>query len=166
MKKLVLVLAIVFAGMMTANAQVWIGGGVGSQIEKGKTAFSIAPELGYAINNQWQIAIGADYRFSKIGEGDPVNKLALQPYVRYVGGTIGKKFSLFVDLCGDIGLLKDARDFAVTLQPGIAWQATDQFTAAFRLGKVGYDHGFYEVGNGFLLDCALVAPEIRLYYNF
>ena len=166
MKKLVLVLAIVFAGALSANAQLWIGGGLGAQVEKNYTAFNVAPEIGYAINDQWQLALGTDFRFDKIkGIEGAGTTLFLQPYVRYVGGTIGHKFSLFVDLCGDFGLLDAAKAYAVTLQPGIAWQATDDFTAAFRFAKVGYDHNIYGV-DGFLLRGALVAPEIRIYYTF
>ena len=166
MKKLVLVLAIVFAGALSANAQLWIGGGLGAQVEKNYMAFNVAPEIGYAINDQWQLALGSNFSFDKIkGIDGAGTELFLQPYVRYVGGTIGHKFSLFVDLCGDFGLLDAAKAYAVTLQPGIAWQATDDFTAAFRFAKVGYDHNIYGV-DGFLLRGALVAPEIRIYYNF
>ena len=171
MKKLFLVLALAFAGIFTANAQVWVGGGLGASIQKNHTSLSIAPEIGYAINDQWQVALGAGYGFNQtkvdvLGETitTNTNTLALQPYVRYVATTIGK-FSLFFDLCGDFGLLDDARDYAVTLQPGIAWMATDHWTAAFRFGKVGYDHNFYGT-DGFLLNCDLAAPQIRLYYNF
>jgi len=162
MKKLVLTLAIVFAGIMSANAQVWIGGGLGAEINDAVKRVNVAPEIGYNINNQWTIALGADYTFNKVT--GTTNKLFLEPYVRYVGGTIGKKFSLFCDLTGDFGLV-DAGGYAVMLRPGIAWAATEQFTAAFRLGKIGYDHGIYGT-NGFLMDCYLVAPEIRLYYSF
>lgn len=171
MKKLFLTLALAFAGILAANAQVWVGGGLGASIQKNHTSLSIAPEVGYAINDQWQIALGAGYGFNQtkvdvLGETitTNTNTLALQPYVRYVATTIGK-FSLFFDLCGDFGLLDDARDYAVTIQPGIAWMATEHWTAAFRFGKVGYDHNFYGT-DGFLLDGDLCAPQIRLYYNF
>ena len=171
MKKLFLVLALAFAGIFTANAQVWVGGGLGASIQKNHTSLSIAPEIGYAINDQWQVALGAGYGFNQtkvdvLGETitTNTNTLALQPYVRYVATTVGK-FSLCFDLCGDFGLLDDARDYAVTIQPGIAWMATDHWTAAFRFGKVGYDHNFYGT-DGFLLNCDLAAPQIRLYYNF
>ena len=171
MKKLFLVLALAFAGIFTANAQVWVGGGLGASVQKNYTHFSIAPEIGYAINNQWQVALGAGYGFTQtktdvLGETvtHNTNTLALQPYVRYVATSVGK-FSLFFDLCGDFGLLDDARDYAVTIQPGIAWMATDHWTAAFRFGKVGYDHNFYGT-DGFLMNCDLAAPQIRLYYNF
>ena len=171
MKKLFLVLALAFAGIFTANAQVWVGGGLGASIQKNNMSFSIAPEVGYAINNHWQVALGAGYGFNQtkvdvLGETitTNTNTLALQPYVRYVATTVGK-FSLFFDLCGDFGLLDDARDYAVTIQPGIAWMATDHWTAAFRFGKIGYDHNFYGT-DGFLLAGDLAAPQIRLYYNF
>lgn len=163
MKKLVLVLAFAFAGIMSANAQVWIGGGLGADVEKNHTMFNIAPEVGYMINDQFTIALGADYRFDSFGGGS-ANTLYLQPYFRYVGGTIGHKFSLFVDLCGDFALLDAPKAYAVTLQPGVAWAATEKFTAAFRFAKVGYDHGIYGV-DGFILRGALVAPEIRIYYT-
>lgn len=171
MKKLFLTLALAFAGILAANAQVWVGGGLGASIQKNHTSLAIAPEVGYAINDQWQVALGAGYGFNQtkvdvLGETitTNTNTLALQPYVRYVATTVGK-FSLFFDLCGDFGLLDDARDYAVTVQPGIAWMATDHWTAAFRFGKVGYDHNFYGT-DGFLMNCDLAAPQIRLYYNF
>ena len=52
MKKLFLTLALAFAGIFAANAQVWIGGGLGAQITKENTSLTVSPEIGYAFNNQ------------------------------------------------------------------------------------------------------------------
>ena len=169
MKKLALVLAIVFAGFMSANAQVWVGlNDITAKVEKSHTAFSFAPEIGYNINNQWTVALGVNYGYDKtdiVGSVASVyNNLTLQPYLRYVGGTIGKKFSLFADLCGDFGLLDNKGAYAVTIQPGIAWAATDKFTAAFRFCKIGYDHHIYGT-DGFLLKGALACPSFGIYYS-
>ena len=178
MKKLFLVLALAFAGIFTANAQVWIGGGLGGNIQKNYMNLSIAPEVGYAFNSHWQVALGTNYGFEQTKaevEGETVttytNKLALQPYVRFVPVTIGEKFSLFLDLCGDFGLLDAKGAYAVTLQPGIAWMATKHWTAAFRFGKIGYSHNFYKDDeknpiDGFILNGDLAAPQIRIYYTF
>lgn len=184
MKKLVLVLAIVFAGVLSANAQDWwIGGGVNAQFYKNHSQFGIAPEVGYNINNHWTVALGAEYGFTqaKLGlldEKVTIHDLTLQPYVRYVGGTIGHKFSLFLDLTGDLDLgnvinaTGDPMGWAVSLRPGIAWAATDNFTAAFRFGFAGYNRGFYKdedgavLPNGFFLNCETFTPEIRFYYSF
>ena len=173
MKKLFLVLALAFAGIFTANAQVWIGGGLGGNIQKNYMNLSIAPEVGYAFNSHWQVALGTNYGFEQTKaevEGETVttytNKLALQPYVRFVPVTIGEKFSLFLDLCGDFGLLDAKGAYAVTLQPGIAWMATKHWTAAFRLAFIGYNHCDFYGDHGFRLDFATSAPGFGLYYNF
>lgn len=164
MKKIFLVLVLAFAGIFTANAQVWIGGGLGAQINKENTNFTLSPEVGYAFNDHWQIALGAGYTFDKLEYIGSTNELTIEPYVRYVATTIGDKFSLFFDLTGDFGLI-DASGWAATLRPGIAWMATKHWTAAFRFGFLGYDHGYYGA-NGFYLNCDLASPQIRLYYNF
>ena len=164
MKKVFLILTLAFAGIFTANAQVWVGGGLGAQLGKENTYFSLAPEVGYAFNSNWQVALGASYNFDK-SDVATTNTLSLEPYVRYVATTIGDKFSLFFDLTGDFGLM-DASGWAATLRPGIAWMATEHWTAAFRFGFAGYDHGMYGAHNGFFLNCDLAAPQIRLYYNF
>ena len=130
MKKLFLTLALAFVGIMSANAQVWLGGGLGAQIEKNYTSISVSPEVGYAINDHWQIALGASYNFEKNKPLVPDlnfqtnNYLSLEPYVRYVATTIGDKFSLFFDLTGDFGLI-DANGWAATLHS--ANQALLQF---------------------------------------
>ena len=100
MKKLFLVLALAFAGIFTANAQVWIGGGLGAQIQKNYTSLSVSPEIGYAFNNHSQIALGASYNYEKIKPLLPElnfetnHYLSLEPYVRFVPTTIGDKFSI------------------------------------------------------------------------
>ena len=104
MKKLFLVLSFAFAGIFAANAQVWVGGGLGAQITDENTRLTVSPEIGYAFNNHWQIALGAGYTFDKSDYGK-ANMLSLEPYVRYVATTIGDKFSLFFDLTGDFGLI-------------------------------------------------------------
>lgn len=52
MKKLVLTLALVF-GMLTANAQFFVGGQLGLTYDNDteNTTFRIAPEFGYAFND-------------------------------------------------------------------------------------------------------------------
>ena len=170
MKKLALVLAIVFAGVMTSNAQVWVSlNNIGAQVEQNHMAFSFAPEIGYGINNQWTVALGVNYGYDQmdvLGTKITTNTLFLEPYVRYTGGTIGKKFFLFADLCGDFGLLDAQGAYAVTIQPGVAWKPCEngKFTAAFRFCKIGYDHNIYGT-DGFLLQGALACPRIGIYYD-
>ena len=162
MKKVLLTMAFVL-GVIAANAQMWIGGGFGTQIKENYTEFSITPEVGCVLSNHWQVGLGANYSFTKAAS--TTNSLIIEPYVRYVPTIIGDKFVLFVDLVGDFGLI-DASGWAATLRPGIAWMATKHWTAAFCFATVGYDHGLYGNDNAFKVNFDLAVPQIRIYYTF
>ena len=162
MKKVLLTMAFVL-GVIAANAQMWIGGGFGTQIKENYTEFSITPEVGCVLSNHWQVGLGANYSFTKAAS--TTNSLIIEPYVRYVPTIIGDKFVLFVDLVGDFGLI-DASGWAATLRPGIAWMATKHWTAAFCFATVGYDHGLYGNDNAFKVNFDLGVPQIRIYYTF
>ena len=58
-------MAFAFAGIFAANAQVWVGGGLGAKITDENTRLTVSPEIGYAFNNHWQLALGAGYTFDK-----------------------------------------------------------------------------------------------------
>ncbi|MBR4561909.1 MAG: hypothetical protein IKO23_08355 [Bacteroidales bacterium] len=180
MKKLFLVLALAFAGIFTANAQVWIGGSTSVFANKNHVTFSITPEVGYSFpNTKWTVAIGADYGLKSTRQADNTFKtthnLLLSPYVRYSICTI-EKFGMFLDLTGDFDVLSDNFGYRVALQPGIAWMATKHWTAAFRFGILGYNHCDYflnpngttpaDTEYGFHFGFAAAAPSFGLYYNF
>ena len=177
MKKLFLVLVLAFVGIFTANAQVWIGGSASAQVTKDHNAFSIAPEVGYMIpNTPFTIAAGVNYMHNDEG----LNNLVLSPYFRYVPCTIGEKkqFSLFLDLTADFapkfGKINNnwVNGYAIGLQPGIAWMATEHWTAAFRFAYAEYRHNLNPhaieavTENGFFMNFTLGTPWIGLYYNF
>ena len=165
MKKLFLTLVIAFAGIFTANAQVWLGGSIGAGFTKNTTAFTLAPEVGYSFHDShWTIAAEVDYAFLKIQDLDAQHELILKPYVRYSLATV-EKFNVFMDLTGDFGVVNN-NGWAVSLRPGVAWMATKHWTAAFRFAFLQYDHGMYHEANGVFLDCATMAPSFGLYYNF
>ena len=178
MKKLFLTLVIAFAGIFTANAQVWLGGSIGGTFNKEKSTFEIAPEIGYSFDAvPLTIAVAANYGFLKadiLGQDYTKNYIILSPYLRYSICNI-EKFAMFLDLTGDFGL-KDCKGYRVGLQPGIAWMATEHWTAAFRFGFIGYNQieGFEALNNGksiygekgFNFGFAAAAPSFGLYYNF
>lgn len=64
MKKIVLT-ALVAVCALTANAQAWFGGSVGFNMydndgenKETETNFEIRPEIGYSLNENWDIAVG------------------------------------------------------------------------------------------------------------
>lgn len=165
MKKLFLTLFLAFAGIMSANAQLWLGGAVGAGFTKEHTAFTIAPEIGYSFKGTpLTIAAEVDYAFEKYKDFDAEHELILKPYLRCNLVTV-EKFGVFLDLTGDFGVVHN-NGWAISLRPGVAWMATEHWTAAFRFAFLQYDHGMYHLENGVFLDCATVAPQFGLYYNF
>ena len=165
MKKLFLTLALAFVGILSANAQLWIGGAVGAGITKNSTSFTIAPEVGYSFTGTpLTVAAEVDYSFMKMKDFDAQHELILKPYLRCNLMTI-EKFGVFMDLTGDFGVVNND-GWAISLRPGVAWMATEHWTAAFRFAFAQYDHGMYHPENGFYLDCATLAPQFGLYYNF
>jgi hypothetical protein len=173
MKKVLLTLALAFVGIFSANAQLWMGGSANAAINKNSTGIAISPEIGYSFKGvPFTIAIGANYGVQGTkhhNSYDFNHSLILSPYVRYSVCKI-EKFALFLDLTGDLDVLSDDFGYRVGLQPGIAWMATQHWTAAFRWGFIGYnDCDYYnEMGyiDGFNLKFATAAPSFGLYYNF
>ena len=165
MKKLFLTLVLAFVGIFSANAQLWMGGAVGAGITKDVKTFTLAPEIGYSFTDTpLTIAAEVDYTFVKYLDLKAEHELILKPYLRCNLMTI-EKFGVFMDLTGDFGVVNN-NGWAISLRPGVAWMATEHWTAAFRFAFAQYDHGMYHEDNGFYLDCATVAPQFGLYYNF
>jgi hypothetical protein len=165
MKKVLLTLVLAFTGIFAANAQLWMGGAVSADFTKNVTAFTLAPEVGYSFaGTPLTVAAEVDYSFTKAKDFDATHELILKPYLRCNLLTI-EKFGVFADLTGDFGVVNN-NGWAVSLRPGVAWMATEHWTAAFRFAFLQYDHGMYHGENGVYLDGATLAPQFGLYYNF
>ena len=183
MKKLFLTLALAFVGIFTANAQVWIGGSLEGYANDDRSQVAVTPEIGYSFSDsRWTIATGARVELDIYNNDVQSTMFALSPYVRYALMNV-EKFSTFMDLTCDLGLkgYKDGDEFPfrIALQPGVAFNPTKHWTAAFRFGLIGYDHTgcFTDYGKdkhdenkvqarGFVLGFAAAAPSFGLYYNF
>ena len=165
MKKLFLTLVLAFTGIFAANAQLWMGGSVGAAFVKDYSTFTIAPEIGYSFKGTpLTVAAEVDYTFAKAKDIKAQHELILKPYLRCNLATI-EKFGVFMDLTGDFGVVNN-KGYAISLRPGVAWMATEHWTAAFRFAFLQYDHGMYHNVNGVYLDLKTVAPSFGLYYNF
>jgi len=162
MKKSIITLVIVLAGL-SASAQIWTGGSLSFASNKNSSAFSIAPEVGYSLpDTKFTVALAVQYNHNSSTYLPTTNELIISPYVRYSVMTI-EKFALFADLTLDLAAA-DASGWRLGIQPGIAWMATEHWTAAFRFAFLGYD----AINNSgtFTANCATSVPSIGLFYNF
>ena len=137
MKKLVLTLALVF-GMLTANAQFFVGGQLGllHNDNVDQTTFTIAPEFGYAFNDAWIVAGMIGYTH------DGGNSFYIAPYARWnfwnqgiVGLLVDGGFGISV---GKEKHMDTETGFEIGFKPGVSFKVTDNFSLVAHVGFVGY----------------------------
>ncbi len=133
MKKIVLAIALAVC-TLGANAQVWMGGSLGLNVTKNKviddtnTTFTIAPEVGYSLNDNWDVALGLGYSTDS-------KAFSIKPYARYTFAQLGS-VGFFVD--GGIDYTTKIDEFWIGLRPGIKFAASDKITLVAHLGSFGY----------------------------
>ena len=196
MKKVLLTLVLAFAGIISANAQLWLGGSMAFNTNKYEdtrgTYYFLGPEVGYSFGN-WSVATALGYSSgitSHIGGQTNkyiVNAFYVMPYVRYNVCSI-EKFNFFLDGAFDFigwrdkynldGFISYGRDLQTTWQagikPGIAFHPTKKWTAVFHLGFIGYSKGSlggidnfpFPYDPGFSVDFSASTATFGLYYNF
>ena len=196
MKKAILTFVIAFAGIITANAQVWLGGSLSFNTNKAEgqrgTYLFLGPEVGYSFGD-WSVAMALGYANSTSAAlAGPTNKyttsaLQVSPYIRYNVCNI-EKFSFFLDGAFDFigwrdkyninGTITYGRDWQTTWQagikPGIAFHPTAKWAAVFHCGFIGYSKG--SIGGidniispydpGFNIDFTASTISVGFYYNF
>lgn len=187
MKKIILT-AIVAVAAMGAQAQVWVGGSLGFNYDKAKigggdvkvTTLSIAPEVGYNLDENWALAIALQESNTSMKDGDGVNQFSVNPYVRYTFAKTGN-VSFFLDGGFNVGIADgvitnglpvesddDATTWGIGVRPGVKFACNKKISLVAILGGLGYQHtkcgALKEDQFGFNADNN--ALKFGIYYNF
>lgn len=149
MKKLFSLIAVAFVAM-SVNAQVYVGGSLGINAwssqknagDRSETTFTILPEVGYNLNDEWAVGTVIGYVSDKwVGvNGISESAFTFNPYARYTYLKAGK-VSLFVDGGVDFTTASKAdwNELAIGLKPGLAVSLSDNISFVSHLGFIGYD---------------------------
>lgn len=189
MKKIVMAAAFVVASM-SANAQVYLGGGLSLHSEDPgvgdtKTTIKILPEIGYKLEDNLAIGIKLGYAHTKQGDVK-TNDFNIDPYIRYTFARWNK-----VGFFGEAGFgythhetTKEiqegpvtvsskvkSNDWYVGVRPGISVDLTKNFTFLTKIGWLGYkssklDADGAKASTDFGLDLSGENLEFSLLYNF
>ena len=179
MKKIMMTLAAV-AVAATMNAQVYVGGGVGvatsSYDGNSTTVWSIIPEVGYNLDENWAVGITVGYGESKVkisGVSEKVKNFKVAPYARYTFVKFDH-VNLFVD--GTVGYQHEnyagtkTNTFGVGLKPGVAVNLNDKLSFVAHVGFLGYENekvkGADKSTNSFGFDLNGNNLSFGVYYNF
>lgn len=178
MKKILLAIIVAMTAM-AANAQFWVGGSLGLNFFKAEDSFSdvithvkIAPEVGYKLNNKWELAAAFNESFT-VFDGDIYNSFSVEPYARFTFAKAGIA-SFFVD--GGFGLgargfdddnffTRSRFEFYIGLRPGVKIRLSEKVGLVSKLGFIGYEYieGIYHRAGINLNDSPLT---LGMYYNF
>ncbi len=172
MKKVILAAMVAFSSL-AANAQVWVGGSLGfdiasPEVGESTTTFTIAPEVGYTLNEKWDIAIALNDTY-KSCDGESANSISVEPYARYTFAQSGKA-SFFVD--GGFGFGREeslegeeAESFHIGLRPGLKVALSEKFTLVTTTGWLGYKN-VKDTKETFGFNVNNNALKFGLYYSF
>ena len=149
--KRILIMLVLLAGFAGARAQTergtfLLGGNAQFLATDGVTIFSLSPNVGYFIVNNWAVGVRASLVTS-----DSNNSWNFGPFTRYYfGGKDNGKF--FGQLAGNVGGGKNSdvelglgigAGYALFLNESVALE----FTAAY--DKAGNNNGIFGLGAGF-----------------
>lgn len=133
MKKVFLTLALVLTTVV-ASAQWYVGGGLGFSKQDDATKINLKPEAGYKINDAWTVGAEVELDWTKDADTD----LTLSPYVRYTVLTAGE-FAAYAEGYVNFRTM-DAEGFGLGIRPVIAYNLTENWTIAAKLGQGLYYH--------------------------
>lgn len=154
---------------MVASAQLYVGGGLGYSKEevgnKKTTEWSIRPEVGYTLNDNWSFGVALGYSDKK----DVKSSFSVNPYARYTFLRAGA-LSVFADGAVEVERVKpDAGDsstgWGIAVKPGVAYAINENFSVVAHIGALGYrDRDNDEKSYGLDLDASDLS--FSLYYSF
>ena len=163
---------------VSAQAQIYVGGGIGLGVAKFElgnydedvTIYKLLPEIGYNLDKNF--AVGAVFGWQGSTEGGQ-KAVSVNPYLRYTFANF-KSVSLFVD--GTVGYEhryggeEHSDNMQVGFKPGVAVALNDKLSFVAHVGFLGYEHS-KDVDskaklNTFGLDLDGNALSFGLYYNF
>lgn len=166
---------------MSVNAQVYVGGSLGINAwssqknagDRSETTFTILPEVGYNLNDEWAVGTVIGYVSDKWTGVNGISESAFtfNPYARYTYLKAGK-VSLFVDGGVDFTTASKAdwNELAIGLKPGLAVSLSDNISFVSHLGFIGYDvynpDGDDNNTSKFGLDLSGNNLTFGLYFNF
>ena len=170
MKKSLLAIAFAMVAMV-GSAQIYVGGSLGLDFagkdKVSRTGASIAPEVGYLLNENLSFgaALGFGTTSSKAGDiKSSSNHWNISPYARYTFFNSGI-LSCFVDGVIAVSGAKNAdATFGIYAKPGIALSVSENIRLISHVGMIGWSNA--NKVNNFDLGVDASIAKVGVYYTF
>lgn len=149
-----MMIAAMMVAVLGAKAQVYVGGGVGLQTSSydgnSETFFSIIPEVGYNLDENWAVGVSVGYgeaktkiKIDNVQVTEKVKTFQITPYARYTFVKFDK-VNLFVD--GGVGYKYEnyagtkTNTFSIGVKPGVAVNLNEKLSFVAHVGFLGYQN--------------------------
>jgi hypothetical protein len=178
MKKILLAAVVAFSSL-AASAQIWVGGSLGANFttpdyDDAETLkeFTISPEVGYTLNDKWDIAIAINTNIASL-DGESATSFAIEPYARYTFANMGN-VSFFVDGGFSFGTTETLVDgkasegqdaFTIGVRPGVKFAVNEKLGLVAKLGWLGYT-SVKDSYNAIGINASGAAISFGAYWNF
>ena len=145
MKKFFISAVLATAIVFSASAQFWVGGSVGFASERENNAdgdriwsesvFSISPEVGFSLNNRWDVGLGLGlinegFRVGSDGDRESASFFSVAPFVQYTFLEFGR-IQLLCRASVGFGMLNDddwrETVFGINVTPFVHYVISDRF---------------------------------------
>lgn len=169
MKKAFFAIVFAFIGIITAQAQWYIGGSINGNLGKETKTLNMVPDVGYYFSDN-SFALGCEFEYNLSfleGEGTS-HSLDISPYGTLDICDISERFSLFLDIITSFDALS-FNYFEIGLSPGVAFSLTEHWEAVFNFGYIGYLWEHVPDGkanHNFVMDYKPSAGMFRMHYYF
>lgn len=176
-------LLVLAVAAMSASAQCYLGGSFGfvRDATENRSDFTIAPEIGYSINDKWSVGGTIQYDYTYY-QGATVNLFGLNPYARYTFCRVADdKLGFFVDggFGFGVGSYKAGKGwnsesistYNVGFKPGISYSFNKHCSVVAHIGFFGYQGGNDEAkqfgyNDKFSFDFSSMNLNFGFYYSF
>ncbi|MDR1402910.1 MAG: hypothetical protein LBJ60_04305 [Tannerellaceae bacterium] len=154
MKKVTLIMFVAVIGILSANAQFYLGGSLDfkTKTEKPKggakstqSQFSIAPDVGYSLNQDLDLGIALGFNNEKDISSFKTSSWGISPYARYSFVEFGRfsvwgQAALFVGGSKMNKLKTKSTSFGLTLSPVLKYSLSKQFdlTTGLNFFNIGF----------------------------
>lgn len=175
MKKIFMIAALAVA-TLTANAQIYVGGSLGFENNKADkhadrlTSFSIIPEVGYNLDENWAVGIQLGYQSQEESKDVTCSLFTIAPYARYTFAKVGVA-NFFVDggiIFQSYGSDYKGSAFGIGVRPGVNFAVNEKVGVVAKLGYIGYTKNNDDLGGGsnFGINADNTNLELGIFFNF
>ena len=132
MKRTLILLAVLML-CIPSFARVYVGGHIGISTSGDRIGINVAPEVGYRINNSFDVGGLLSYQslYSTFG---------VTPYARWHFVSFGDRVNMFIEANTPMRFANNYQSYGFIVRPGVTVRLSDNVWLMGKVGRFGYEY--------------------------